>query len=637
MVLSSSLIIPDPGPNPIVAPGLVAVKEDRRLLVTESNWNIMRRQEMGPYEEAANAIEEALRTGASLVNSSFSNKSESAAVIGLQNLWVNRISDLNKRLTRALASLNSTTHEIREYCPSDRSRRSPFSFMGSLMHTLFGVMDENGERMVHELTDRSNQLLHFQKQQASVVTGVIESMGDFQAKMSRLDGQILSLSKRVQQDSEEVIKAIALSELMEILGGHVIELVDEIKLFKDLVSQSQAGFVPRALVPDNVLGGVMGQFTLPVERWVLPSLMETRRVFKCKDSLIFHVFLPVPVARELTVFHIFTPSIPLDGLFLSFSLPTYVAVPLKDLSTVVEFAPGELESCKKTQSYYLCPGLKIQYKDPGSSCALKVIDQNAVSLPEISKFCDVQVSRSHKPFFHFLPASEKIVYSVLTNTRSTLTCGNMQSSHVINGTGVLTIPASCTLQVEGVTLRSPRASSFPGDVLQVTTVDTVPLAKLLAAHWSEPHKEKESSSLVALQLQNRTQALLERQASISRDLNGVDDLSQRVGSHGVRDLTWLGSLSSVIIFIGIAFLTWWGVRKFKGRPARPAVQVLPLQTMEGSVPAPKVRSSYLGPGAESCRLAPPPKRAPRMDQSAWDRSASHGFSRFDFDQSCEGP
>ena len=567
IVGSGGVIIPDPGDgNPLITPGLIALKDSNRdLLLAESTWKILRQQDVSQYMSALKKINQSIgATTTMLAGIADGNKTQRPPK-DLLELWTKRGDLLVKRLDRGFESLVLLLTGIQDYCPrGGRTSRAPFSFVGSMLHSLFGTMDEEGQRLVNDLDMRQKQLIHIQEHQASVFTGALESFSDVESNQENIEIQLGSLSKKVDKITDVMTKALTVGEFLSVLEGQVNELLQEVDLFEHMVERSVGGSVPRNLVPDTVLQDVADQFVLNVDKKFLPSLMETQDVYKCGDVLLFFLELPVPGERQFSVFRLYTPSISIGGSFLSFILPQHIAVPLKDPSIVISFAPGELGACKRSRTHYLCYAFEVSQVRASQSCAIALMDQNSEALKAIPELCHTTVSKGHQSFFHYLPRTDRLIFSTITNNRSILTCGSQSTYHDINGTGVLSIPASCTLQVGNTLLKSPRVASFPGDALRVNIAPITSLTTVLNTHVHSSFTSPHSSDLATIKLHNATVHLMHGQMAINEELGRVDDLSQTVGAHGVRDVTWLSSISGVVGFtccIGllmVAYRNFWG-------------------------------------------------------------------------------
>lgn len=559
-----SAIIPDPGAKPLVLPGMVVVKEDRQLLIAESSWRILRSQDSDPYRRTAMSLMQALDTSLATLDASGDNNRPSSHSGGIAALFKDRAASIRKRIERALFNIDLLLSGLEDLCPAPRrAGRSPFSFMGTVLHTLFGTMDEDGERLVNELDTRTSKLVHLLDSQATVVTGVLESFRDVETRVTYLGGQLETLSKKVKKAVDTLTAQITVGEFLSNVADHTSEWVDEVNTFDRVVGQALGGSVPRDLVPDAVLDDVVAQFANSTidARW-LPSLMEVKNLYRCRDVIVFSILLPVPTDETYTLYRLFSPSIALEGKYLTFSLPHSLAVPGGVQDSVIHFAPGGKDDCKMTRTHFLCYGLDVHFQDARFSCPVALLDQNSISLRTIPVLCQFTVAKSYREFFHFLPRSDQLIFSTHTNTSSVLTCGRQSTHHEIRGTGTLSIPASCTLRVGGVLLRSPRAATFPGDVLRV---DVPPISTLLPTLLGLIHGNASDTHYVNLQslkLLNATAQLDLRQKAVVRDLEEVRGLGDRVGSHGVRDLSWLSSLT-VLFFLGTVGGLIAGYRRFK--------------------------------------------------------------------------
>lgn len=54
-----------------------------------------------------------------------------------------------------------------------RAVRAPFSFMGTLLHDLFGVEDEGGERLSRDLNTDAHEAPHLQEKQATIIPSLL--------------------------------------------------------------------------------------------------------------------------------------------------------------------------------------------------------------------------------------------------------------------------------------------------------------------------------------------------------------------------------------------------------------------------------------------------------------------------------
>lgn len=304
----------------------------------------------------------------------------------------------------------------------------------------------------------------------------------------------------------------------------------------------------------------------------LRGMLEVKKLYRCNEIIVFNLILHIPMDMVWNILTVFPTPIPVgESMFTSYILPAYFAVPVPITYTIIEFEHGQLEGCKKTRKNFICPAITLQYLDPNESCLLNVISRDIDRVKNIPKQCSFKVDFKYKSFFHVMQNTEEIIFSTFTNTSSKLTCGNSSSSHIINGTGILAIPASCNLQVNGITLHSPKSTTYPANVLEVDVVDISDVQKVIIDSLQSPHPAPGlSTTLQGHVLDNRTAELIKAQSLLVNDQNGLikeldkyGDLHDQVEDHSMRTVIWLITLSILILILIMMAATWWAVRRYK--------------------------------------------------------------------------
>ena len=59
-----------------------------------------------------------------------------------------------------------------------RGKRSPFNLVGSVLHSLFGILDESYANKIQGLRGDITEVLHLQRIQAIVVSGIISQVAN---------------------------------------------------------------------------------------------------------------------------------------------------------------------------------------------------------------------------------------------------------------------------------------------------------------------------------------------------------------------------------------------------------------------------------------------------------------------------
>ncbi|XP_063600063.1 uncharacterized protein LOC134776278 [Penaeus indicus] len=191
--------MPDPGREPLLSPGVITLKEDRSLLLTEVNWQLIRVQRLAPYEELALKLTSTLETLEKIMSKG--PRSQESQNRPLERKFIRA---LEEGLLAQVRGAQGVLHKVRndivdllenielyQGCHSGRVPRAVFSFMGLIMHDMFGVMDENGERLVRNLDASVKEVIHLQKSQASIVAGLLTSFQATSARVGDIESKLI--------------------------------------------------------------------------------------------------------------------------------------------------------------------------------------------------------------------------------------------------------------------------------------------------------------------------------------------------------------------------------------------------------------------------------------------------------------
>ena len=550
----------------ILRPGVGFAKQDLFLRTVAKTHHVFRMEDMRQYINAIVNVTEAVAVLEKMLEEpkkqveEYRKVDQGSDLMAAYSTTLSLIAENVAVLKRGMKNQRSRLNVVLSRIATDdkvcrgqhRGKRSPFNFVGSLLHGLFGVLDASSEEQLNALKDDVSKVVHLEQVQATIVTGLIGQVENITGQLAEGQRQLAADVQIVMTEFTVTAQIDRLQSMVALLSSNVDAIRGIVEDLAVVLQDASAGIVSPELLQDGLLESVVAelnaQSALRLDKVDLLH-MGTTQVHRCGDTLVHQMTIEVPNRADWFVYEVIGTPFKTPRGFLSLdNLPRFLAYTYHH-DSVIEFRAGQLRDvgCRRTTRAWFCPEIALTVIPRNASCAAMLAFNAIKTARNFPKICSFEFSDFHSPVFRQLANSPRILFSVYTNNFAALTCdGGYASRQYINGTGLLTLPNHCSLRVDDrVLLHSPIYSSFKVMPFKIDHVDARIYTNILQEMEADHHRPR-TTSYKAHESDHRLKSLAAEQTALAKELNDYAALRRWVEVQRSRNTIWQGSLTVAV-------------------------------------------------------------------------------------------
>lgn len=467
--------------NPIMDKGLVFLKEEE-ILLTGDNWILTTDVDIAAYHVILDSFEGIL-----------DQITEIDLALG-KNMIIEMKNQLDQIVSKEITILKADTIKIKQKLnnlvktvapyKSDRVKRGLINAGGNVLKWLFGTADNNDllevNNKISNLQSKSEGIMNLMNEQVTIIKNLDNNNKKINNNFEKFKIVIQSLQTRIEGITKSDIsyKAIINKEIIETLSLNSAlrtseYLLNDIKeSVSDLTNALEATALhklsPHFISPTLLLDALkLVQNHLPNGLSLITSNFD-KNLFIYYDIAIvksvyfnntLRLFAEIPLKAPGRYFNVYR-ALPLPyhtnkentKLYID-SQETYLAVS-EDGQYYIEFNIADLLLCKKG-FITICPPFKPIRRITDISCLTSLYTGNT---EEASKHCSHKITRDNRSILFRAKNTNTWIYSVDRDTLTYNCPSDSESKYfnttrkVIQGTGILNIPASCIVHNQNYVL-----------------------------------------------------------------------------------------------------------------------------------------------------------------------------------------
>jgi hypothetical protein len=421
-----------------------------------------------------------------------------------------------------------------------REKRGLIDAGGKVLKWLFGtVTNEDLERIsgrVDQMATHSEQMIHLLREQASIVNITARNVEknkesiDVLTQIARnLTGEVQALKIQLENTSWSLWRSLVSMSLVQIsirrLTMATLRLQNEISQLNHVLEAAARNRLSPYLVQPDYLFQILQNISLelPVEMALaVPLKKDTTFVYyhwgdvktaAVKDVLRMFVTIPLKtLERNYELFQIVSLPIPIEHTDLSMIYQTgteYIAIS-NDRQSFVEMSREDLERCFPGPFTVCQPQTAIQSR-PAFTCAY-----NTFLGIGHGERCERQILHHVNPYFFRINSLGTWAYSLPQPLQVIVKCPRTDikgrtsetQNYILNGTGLLSLPAICSAHAKGLTLPSSYVGQFQGRQINQIPI-TVPDIQMIL-------KASEVQSLVKISADPKFDAIKQKLSKLTQ-------------------------------------------------------------------------------------------------------------------------
>lgn len=304
-----------------------------------------------------------------------------------------------------LNQISNNLNQIENFYSKRLRKRGWFDFIGTGLHTLFGVMDSNDEDyyndLIGQLEKRNKETLNLMKQNAHISKSVMQNLNATLSKFRGFESSITqnlnTLEKKtnqiITQENENKISALALQLHAQFIE-YAIVLEEETNTILNAINFSQLGLLYSKILPVDIFDKEIKAIQIEDDK-LLSDL------FKVNIASLYKIIKPeIRIGKGLLIIQVHMPLV-MNSVFNLFKIYSY-PVPNKlnpQLSHLIQFHHPfvsfnekneyatimDLKTCSQIENIWLCPHLEISTVTTQSPC--EVLMKTSMKFPQQ---CEIQ-------------------------------------------------------------------------------------------------------------------------------------------------------------------------------------------------------------------------------------------------------
>lgn len=345
---------------------------------------------------------------------------------------------------------------------SMRHRRSPFDFVGSVAHSLFGVLDQEDAQHIQnqiELANKQDQHLYsLIRKQSSIADSTANILRrnslEVQNDFNTLNTYLTKTFNTIGKQQNEIVNNqhfLALTTYLSMMLYN-FERTQDI-LLDVILDLNHAKINPQIITPMQVSSQLqLIQGNLPSSlRLPSVSALEMLKLITVKgrtlhETIVFEVLIPLAEDQEFQVFNL----IPLPIVHNNMSLLVDVTSPYLAVTLARDRYFGlsyiEFNSCKLIGTRnHLCRQIvptRVHSKD-FKVCEMALLNHEDNAL----EICDLK-EVPPQDYWYALRQTDSWIFSVMNNVTGLLICNGQTRSISLSGTGMIGFNNMCSLKID---------------------------------------------------------------------------------------------------------------------------------------------------------------------------------------------
>jgi len=295
-----------------------------------------------------------------------------------QNILSHLYDEITDQRDKMYSSLGKSNQEEDEIL--NRRKRGLMNFMGTGMHYLFGVCDDECSTKTSDAIMRTEKsgtnVLHITKQQTTVLKATIQQIEKtinqsqtLYADLKETETNFVNNLKKLGNTTETIMQVLQSTELQNIYTLLINLYAYETSTLNQIVLAARSGVIHSSLMTiqdiAKALTSIKNRFTsrkLEIPMGTKPSeVYELQKITKMtvfygNNRIVFITKIPLVTDTEFTTFSIIplpTRTDGLDTLMVIDSATPYAAI-TKDRRQYTTFSNEQMNECTQTDIYRIC-------------------------------------------------------------------------------------------------------------------------------------------------------------------------------------------------------------------------------------------------------------------------------------------
>lgn len=453
--------------------------------IIDTHWNMLTYVNLQPYDDLYYAINNRVEKLTRECQNSTEIEITCRQFVSHAEILMKGI-DQNRE--HVLTPIRKTTHNI--------MKRGLINIVGRAANVLFGTCDDvDAERFYTQINEFRNFKIstrHLLDEQTTIIRNTIHNINEtlvqatqqtnalahdqqFLVKVMNKIGTTVNLLTSQQRITNEQANILLLTQLLAIETESLVETINyafQGRIHSNLLS-------PKTLEEQltNIKGKLPPNTQFPI-RTSVDSISDLYKITKVvvvqyKDTLIFHLSIPIINSMEFIVYEVISLPIPIwENQYLMLDMKNeYLAID-KTHTKFFSINDNKLEKCISLNDLYLCSNDQlINIGQTEYSCEVQLF----ISPSRLPANCHTKILTARPTVWQKLRNENTWIYFV-NNITITIPCQTVpQSFRVpIKGKGKITISPNCKIYTEHVLLLPSRqiTSNMLTDFISIIPVNT---------------------------------------------------------------------------------------------------------------------------------------------------------------------
>ena len=399
------------------------------------------------------------------------NTTHSMVCANYQNVLSHLYQEITSQRDKMYISLgkNLDNKNNTEEYEARRKRRGLINFIGTGLHFLFGICDDDCTAKANDAIEQNEKngknVLHIVKQQTTVVKTAVREIATTINKTEKIYNEMQQMEKSFVQNL--VLLGNATDDILNILQSNALQNLytlitnqyayDTENLIQ-IVTAARAGVIHSNLLTNEDVARIVRSIrpklnshqleiplgTTPLEVYDLFKISKMS-VYYSNNRIVFITKLPLVKTIEFTTYSVIpVPFRTLvnetrDSYLLETESP-YVAI-TKDRSNYVTFTIEQLDKCVDTHKFRICPHSQpVQQNNQRSPCEVQLFKEEKLLSTRNQGPCNLRSAYIPRGIYHKLRYSNEWIYTVVADDL-VITCASISQPKMqtIFSAGIISI------------------------------------------------------------------------------------------------------------------------------------------------------------------------------------------------------
>lgn len=363
-----------------------------------------------------------------------------------------------------------TRHIDTIYGPNSDKKRGLINGIGTLAKSLFGVMDANDDKIIHEqlalVENNQNVLKHVVTNQLHVLNASLNHIKNLEGNIQNNENLLVNITQRIRQNQASIVTREEMDEHYVILNAMVTTLIREIEDTVEYVLYLKNGMLHPRLAPIeqimdqlkktilHLAPGMHFPFKIDTQNWLEIEKFVTISAYRSKSKIFTVMNIPLIMYPAYDILNIIPlPTHSHDNIYAMTEVAYTKLAIREDGNTYILMTDELLKECKQSGNAYVCPPNYPIYKiTQDATCEVQIYTQKTRSPTN----CNTRYVKINHTLIIALRNTHEWLYSTHVPQMIHISCKKgMQYKEILNKTGLLRLKQSCEAEINDIKINVP--------------------------------------------------------------------------------------------------------------------------------------------------------------------------------------